>query len=61
MIVLETEAGISSSLQQDEEFCRMNLVLSSSHKLGYKCFCEDLKRKDTVSTFASVFQLDALK
>lgn len=61
MIVLETEAGISSSLQQDEEFYRMNLVLSCSHKLGYKCFCKDSKGKDTFSTFASVFQLDALK
>lgn len=60
MIVPETEAGICSSLQQDEELCRMNLVFCS-HKQGYKCFREDSKRKDTFSIFASVFQLDALK
>lgn len=61
MIVPETEASIFSSLQQDLELRRMNLVLSCSHKQGYKCFCEDSKRKDIFLTFASVFQLDALK
>lgn len=61
MIVPETEAGICSSLQQGEELGRLYLVLSCSHKQGYKCFCEDSKGKDIFSIFASVFQLDALK